>query len=277
MKTNIAVFMEVFNEEARIENCCEFFKWADELVIIDKSSTDRTVELARKYTDKVFVVPYANSSVVANHVLPGYKTNCEWFLFPTASSAIEPKLVQELIKLTTLESFPFDVISLPLRMHILGLASDYSPWGAKFKNICIRKTALILSTEVHKEIGYQGDNVYKKLLGLDSYLLHLTHGNVDTLLERHQRYTKQEAKASFERVDLNLRFEFNALIKAFAYVVIKKRVFMMGWDGIALGLAYLSYFMMRFLYSWERLRGLDSGTYSQEIAKLKKMWGKDVA
>ena len=275
MKTNIAVFMEVFNEEDRIENCCEFFKWADELVIIDKSSTDRTVELARKYTDKVFVVPYANSSVVANHVLPGYKTNCEWFLFPTASSAIEPKLVQELIKLTTSKSFPFDVISLPLRMHVLGLASDYSPWGAKFKNICIRKTALILSTEVHKEIGYRGQNIYRQLLELDSFLYHFTHNQVDVLLERCGRYTNQESKVQHENGNIVLRTEFIALAKAFFYVAIKKRVFMIGWDGVALGIAYIIYFMMKFLYSWERIRGLNSETYSREINKIKKMWANN--
>ena len=277
MKTNIAVFMEVFNEEARIENCCEFFKWVDELIIFDKGSSDRTVELAKRYTNKVIVIPYSDTTTFAKKFVADYKTDCEWYLFPTASSAIEPRLVNELIKLTTSKELPFDVISLPLKMFVLGVSSRRSPWYATFKNTCIRKTALKLSTEVHKETGYYGDRVCKQLLDLDSYLYHFTHEKVETLFERHNRYTKQEAKASFERGDLNLRSEFNALIKAFAYLVIKKRVFMMGWDGIAMGLAYLSYFMMRFLYTWERLQGLDSGVYSQEIAKLKKMWGQDVA
>jgi hypothetical protein len=58
-------------------------------------------------------------------------------------------------------------------------------------------------------------------------------------------------------------------------VTIKKRVFMMGWDGVALGLAYLSYFMMRFLYTWERLRGLDSGVYKEEILKIREMWDQN--
>ena len=275
MKTNIAVFMEVFNEEDRIENCCEFFKWADELIIFDKGSTDRTVELAKKYTDKVIVIPYSDTTTFSHKYVADYKTDCEWYFFPTASSAIEPRLVKELTKLTTSKDLPFDVISLPLKMFVLGISSRQSPWGATFKNTCIRKTALKLSTEVHKETGYHGDRVCKQLLDLDSYLYHFTHGKVETLFERHNRYTKEEARALREASQLNLRAEFNALIKAFFYVTIKKRVFMMGWDGVALGLAYLSYFMMKFLYTWERLRGLDSGVYREEILKIREMWDQN--
>jgi hypothetical protein len=275
MKTNIAVFFEVFNEEARVENCCEFFKWADELIIFDKGSSDRTVELAKKYTDKVIAIPYSDTSVYSLKFIAEHKGHCDWYMFPTASSAIEPKLVKELIKLTTSKEFPFDVISLPLKMFVLGISSKQSPWGATFKNTCIRKTALKLSTEVHRETEYHGDRVYKQLLDLDSYLYHFTHGRVETLFERHNRYTKEETRAVSEAGQLNLRSEFNALIKAFFYLLFKKRVFMMGWDGVALGLAYLSYFMLRFLYSWERLRGLDSGVYNEEIVKINEMWSRD--
>ena len=275
MKTNIAVFMEVFNEEARIENCCEFFKWADELVIVDKSSTDRTVELARNYTDKVYVVPYTDTTKYSQDIILNNNLDCEWYFFITASSAIEPKLVRELIKLTSSKTFTFDVISIPLKIYVLGLATLHSPWGAKFRNTCIRKSALKLSNEVHKEVGYRGDNVCKQLLGIDSYLLHFTHGNIDTLFERHIRYTRQESIAAAGGRQITLSSEFRALIKAFFYVTIKKRVFMMGWDGVALGLAYLSYFMMKFLYSWEQLRGLDLGVYREEILKIREAWDED--
>jgi glycosyltransferase involved in cell wall biosynthesis len=43
------------NEEANIEACLDSVSWADEIVVLDSGSTDRTVEIARKFTDAVFV------------------------------------------------------------------------------------------------------------------------------------------------------------------------------------------------------------------------------
>jgi glycosyltransferase involved in cell wall biosynthesis len=46
----ISVKINVFNEEENIGPVCESVAWADEIVIVDSNSTDRTLEIARKYT-----------------------------------------------------------------------------------------------------------------------------------------------------------------------------------------------------------------------------------
>lgn len=55
MKENLSVVILVKNEEQRIAKCLDSVRWADEIIVVDDESTDRTVEVARKYTDKVFV------------------------------------------------------------------------------------------------------------------------------------------------------------------------------------------------------------------------------
>lgn len=42
------------NEQSRIEACLSSVSWADEIVLLDSGSTDKTLELAAKFTDKVF-------------------------------------------------------------------------------------------------------------------------------------------------------------------------------------------------------------------------------
>lgn len=49
-KNNISVVVVVYNEEGRIENFLKSFLWADEIIVVDKSSTDRTIEIARNFT-----------------------------------------------------------------------------------------------------------------------------------------------------------------------------------------------------------------------------------
>ena len=54
-KTPVSVVVLTKNEEARIEKCLESVKWADEIIVIDDQSTDRTIEKAKRYTDKIFI------------------------------------------------------------------------------------------------------------------------------------------------------------------------------------------------------------------------------
>ena len=49
----ISVKINVYNEEDNLPAACESVAWADEIVIVDSSSTDRTVEVARRYTDRI--------------------------------------------------------------------------------------------------------------------------------------------------------------------------------------------------------------------------------
>lgn len=50
----ISVVIITKNEEKHIEECLESVQWADEIIVVDSFSTDATVEICRKYTDKVF-------------------------------------------------------------------------------------------------------------------------------------------------------------------------------------------------------------------------------
>jgi len=54
-KIPLSVVTIAHNEEHRIEDCLKSTQgWAGEHIIVDDFSTDRTVELAQKYTDKIF-------------------------------------------------------------------------------------------------------------------------------------------------------------------------------------------------------------------------------
>jgi glycosyltransferase involved in cell wall biosynthesis len=76
-QSTISVCLIVKNEEEALDNCLASVKSiADELIIVDTGSTDHTIEIAKKYTDKIYIRPWKNSfSEARNHYLQYAKGN----------------------------------------------------------------------------------------------------------------------------------------------------------------------------------------------------------
>jgi glycosyltransferase involved in cell wall biosynthesis len=49
----LSVVIITLNEEAKIRDCLESVKWANEIIVVDSCSRDKTVEIAREYTSKI--------------------------------------------------------------------------------------------------------------------------------------------------------------------------------------------------------------------------------
>ena len=85
------------NEEKNIERCLKSIKWADEIVIIDTFSTDCTVEICRKFTDKVFQEVWLGYGLQKN--LCASKASNRWILNIDADEVISPECAAEIQKL----------------------------------------------------------------------------------------------------------------------------------------------------------------------------------
>ena len=274
MNNNITVFLEVFNEAHRLEACLINFQWADELVVFVKKSTDETLSIAKRYATHVYEVDYCETS-------ENFATNMkkhsgkDWCLFATASSLIDPELVDEMVKLTSDSSFKYDVIGLPYTMMVFGLSGKCSPWGEPYKYALIKKSVLVLSDVLHNEISWVG----KKSFVIDASntigrFYHCTHSNPEDFFMRHMRYVKHESQVYCQiHGDKAFKVSFVDLIKSIGKVIVKKRSIYSGRNGIVLSLAYVSYFLMRLVFIWFELRGVNS-PYS-EIRKLSvSKWNK---
>jgi len=272
-RSNVTVFVEVFNEEQRIESCLKSFAWADELIVFDKQSTDRTREIASKYATKIITTPCTPASENYVRHITEQKTR-EWVFFITASSLIHPRLVDEITRLTINEGFEYDVIALPYAMYAFGINSKNSPWTNVRKHALIRRSVLVLSSELHREISYTSDKIYSMpLMAEDEVLYHCTHKDADDFFSRHLRYVKYEAQYKKSLTyGQELRQSFREILRSIASVIVKRRSFVLGWDGIALGSAYVSYFIMKFIYVWDSHRDGGNTVYPALRKKMDQLW-----
>jgi len=75
----LAVVVLTLNEEECIERCLQSVTWADEIVLVDTGSTDATVDIARRFTDKVYVRPLSTFSGQRN--FGADMCDSDWVLF----------------------------------------------------------------------------------------------------------------------------------------------------------------------------------------------------
>jgi (heptosyl)LPS beta-1,4-glucosyltransferase len=247
----ISVTIGVFNEEARLEKTLKCLGWCDDIIIIDKSSTDRTREIALRYTDKVITVPFSETGDEGKHAMS--LARHEWLMPFTASEVIHPAIVDELLALIRREPFPYDIIAVPFVNMVFGIHSKHSPWYIPTKIRLFRKSVVRTRNEVHREIYFTSKRIYKMRPDDNKALFHLTHPTMDSFFQNIIRYCHGEPLKYPRRS--GLWKIFHEIVLAGGWLIIYKRVFMLGWNGIALGLGFLIYYASKFLYVWERFHG----------------------
>ena len=90
----LSVVILTKNEEGRIRECLESVKWADQIVIVDDLSQDRTVEIARRFTDKVLV---KKMDIEGSHRNWAYsQAEHPWILSLDADERVTPELKREI-------------------------------------------------------------------------------------------------------------------------------------------------------------------------------------
>ena len=88
--TRLTVTIIAWNEEERLRACLESVAWADEIVVVDAESTDKTAALAREFTDRVWVRPWPGFAVQKNFALE--QATGEWILSLDADERVTPEL-----------------------------------------------------------------------------------------------------------------------------------------------------------------------------------------
>ncbi|MBU0504092.1 MAG: glycosyltransferase family 2 protein [Candidatus Omnitrophota bacterium] len=125
MKIPLSVVIIAKNEEANIEeSLISVFNWADEIVVVDDESADKTREICRRYTDKVYV---RKMDVEGRHRNWAYsQARNKWILSLDADEKVTEELKEEIAKV--IKDDKFAAFSIPLRNFIGKYWVKYGGW-----------------------------------------------------------------------------------------------------------------------------------------------------
>jgi len=94
-KNSLSAVISVFNGEKVLDECLRSVAFAGEIIIVNNSSTDKTLEVVNKYTDKIFTRPN-NPMLNVNKNFGFSKATGEWILCLDADERVIPELAEEI-------------------------------------------------------------------------------------------------------------------------------------------------------------------------------------
>ena len=232
-KKSLSVTVITKNEEDRLPICldsiCEI---ADEIIVLDSGSTDRTVEIARQYTDHVFVTDWPGYGKQKQRALA--KATCDWVLAIDADEALTPELRREIAAM--LESDVEEVAYyLPWAVTILGKRLDHGRSARAPLRLFRREGARFSEDVVHETILLPTG----KTATMKGRLLHYTHRDFGHALYKNADYAWLGAQKRFEKGKKGGLFGATARgILVFLQVYILRGGFLDGPVGFIMAVMY---------------------------------------
>jgi len=182
--TSLSVFIICKNESQSIVDCIESVKWADEIIVLDSGSTDDTVELAKRYTDKVFVNEDWQGFGIQKQRAQSYAT-CDWVLSIDADERVTPELKKEILDVVKLNN-QGNVYAFPLLPNVFGVFLHHGGWYPAHKVRLYPRTAgKYGNQQVHEKLDF---NKTMKTINLKSDLLHFTYRDLEHYLVKSANY-----------------------------------------------------------------------------------------
>lgn len=241
----LSVIIITYNEEDNIRECLESIKWANEVVVVDSFSTDRTVEICKEYTAKVFQNEWTNFPHQKNIALN--KVSNEWVLNLDADERVSPELQIE-IKSAIARDDDYAGYLLPMKIYFHGRWIRYGGYWPDYHLRLFRKSKGRFNENLRAHGGFDVDGRVGRMKGA---LIHHSYRNLTDYFEKFNYYTTvsaEEKLASGRKVKwypfVRLPFEF---IGAF----IIKRGYRDGFYGLLFSILSSFYAFVKYIKLWE--------------------------
>lgn len=186
----VSVIITTYNEERNISDCIESVLWADEIFLVDSFSSDRTLELARRYPITIRQREYFGSAAQKNWSLD--RVEHDWVLILDADERLPEALAREILALLAGE--PEYKAYYVRRQNIMaGKVIRHSGWSTdKVIRLFHRGHGRYPNRRVHADVDISGP-----VPTLRHHLLHYTFRSFDQYLEKTLNYARWGAAQAF--------------------------------------------------------------------------------
>jgi glycosyltransferase involved in cell wall biosynthesis len=260
MQQTLSVAIITKNEESNLARTLASVGFADQVVVLDSGSTDRTVEIARAAKAVVFEEPWRGFAAAKNEAIA--KCTGAWVLSLDADEELTPELQTEIRTLLRSDP-PADAYFIRRRNLFLGRWIKHGGFYPDPKLRLFRRATARFATTlkfeerpVHETISFDG-----KTGTLEHDLIHHAYPTLENYLEHMDRYSTlgSELLVSMGKVSRSWpAFVGNVVLVpklTFLWNYIFRLGFLDGREGLLLHLNQAAYTSWKYAKAWQRARG----------------------
>jgi glycosyltransferase involved in cell wall biosynthesis len=192
-KEKISIVIITENEEQMIEDCLKSVVWADERIILDGDSTDKTLQIAEKYQTKIFPQEVKEKDWAAWHNQGKTKSSGEWLFYLDADERITPELQKEIMGIIKNHN-SHSAFAVPRQNILLGKPMRFGGWYPDYQIRLFRKDKLIRwQGKLHERPIFKGTLGYFK-----NPILHLTHRDLVSMVQKTILFSNVEVQLLYQ-------------------------------------------------------------------------------
>jgi (heptosyl)LPS beta-1,4-glucosyltransferase len=183
---NISIIILAKNEEPRIRKCIESVLWADEIIVIDNGSTDKTVEIAKK--SGAFVIESTEKDFSHLRELGAQKSTYEWILYLDADEIVPDALHSEIH--TMMEEFKpgLSPVGYNITRKNIYLGNVTWPVRDSMMRLFFKKSLIGWQGKLHESARINGTSQFLK-----EPLIHTTHRTLEEMVAKTNEWSETEA------------------------------------------------------------------------------------
>jgi glycosyltransferase involved in cell wall biosynthesis len=243
---NISATIITLNEEQHLAQCLESVREiADEMIVVDCGSQDRTREIAMSHGASFLVRPWTNYSDQKNFAAT--QAAHDWILSLDADECLSPRLRAALLDLREKPGAAV-AYSFPRRAFYLGRWIDHSGWYPDYKSrLYQREKARWVGEFVHEKLAVGGPTLI-----IEADLLHYTCQSLSDHVHSVERYTALAARDLYSRGKrCNLSRLLGSPMAAFLKTYLLEAGFKDGTQGCLIACFAAYYNFLKYAKLWE--------------------------
>jgi len=254
----ISAYIIAYNEERNIEAAVKTVLWADEVVVIDSFSSDRTAEIAENLGARVVQIPFEGFGKLRTAAIAS--TSYEWVFSLDTDERCTAAARDEICRIVDSQDAA-DAYYVPRRNVFMGRWIRHSGYYPDYRQPQLFRKAAMTFDEAMVHEGY---TVNGRTGHMDNYIYQFPYRDFSQLLSKMERYTTLGASKIMARGDSpSMPKALLHGIAAFLKFYIIKRGFLDGWPGFVIALGNFEAAFWRYAKALEKGQGWDRDVFPE--------------